>query len=142
MVWCKHPFSEKKKNLKTERKKIAKKFFEERKCVKCKCCVDLSRISYFMSCVMVYDVVWFDLRHFLGFLAVFCALCGKLSRLCCKNGLEWLKMRYCVPEHPNKHAQTVLFWHFGRNKRKSGLRKCLFCESYARARVCIINILI
>jgi len=42
---------------------------------------------------MVYDVVRFVLRHFLGFLAGLCVLCGKLFVLHQENGLEWLKMR-------------------------------------------------
>ena len=49
-----------------------------------------------MSCVMVCDVLRFVLRHFLGFLTGFCVLCGKLSRLYQENGLEWLKMRFCI----------------------------------------------
>lgn len=52
---------------------------------------------------MVCDVLLFVLRYFSGFLACFCVLCGKLSRLYRENGLEWLKMRCCVPEYPNKH---------------------------------------
>ena len=45
-----------------------------------------------MSCVMVCDTIRFVLKHFLGFLAGFCTLCGKLSRLYRENALERLKM--------------------------------------------------
>lgn len=48
-----------------------------------------------MPCVLVYDVIRFVLRHFLGFLAGFCVLCGKLFVLHQENGLKRLKIRFC-----------------------------------------------
>lgn len=86
----------KKEKFKNRKKKIAKKFFEERKCVRCKCCVDLSRTSNFVSCVMMYDAVRFVLRHFLGFLACFYLFTLQLIHFSKIRGLEWLKMRFCV----------------------------------------------
>lgn len=63
----------KKKNLKRE-KKSKIKISEEKKSKSWK-------NGDFVSCVLVCDVIRFVLRHFLGFLAGFCVLCGKLSML-------------------------------------------------------------
>lgn len=105
-VWCKRPCFWKKENFKTERKKSEKEKNKD-----------------FMSCVMVCDVVRFDLRHFSGFLAGFCVLCGKLLGLCRENGLERLKMRFCY----SGIRIIMLLWCSKRG----------FCGNYARVRRCV-----
>ena len=66
-------------------------------------CVIHPEVGYFVSCVMVCHVVRFVLRAFSGFLAGFYLFALQLIHFDKIRGLEWLKMRYCVPEYPNKH---------------------------------------
>ena len=110
---------------KSRRKKI--KIWRERKkwnmclSVMCRWCDICREFGDFASCVMVFIIVGFVLRYFLGFLSCFYLFALQLIHLAKIRGLERLKMRFCV-----FGIRIIMFlWCSKRG----------FCENYARVRM-------
>ena len=93
MMRCKPSFFKKEKT--ENEKKFKKKKIVESVClISINVCVIHPEVGYFVSCVMVCDVVRFVLRYFLGFLAGFCLFTLQLIHFDKIRGLERLKMRF------------------------------------------------